>query len=259
MLNKLLITVAALGFLSTSALAQTGGNGLLGPSSSPSDIPYSKQTCQIAQNTLGQFQAALDFVVNPSHYPDKNGGIFSPNMMWLAVVDRTGRLCLVTKSTVPETSGSPPDPWPGSRDIAIAKANTANAFSNNLLALSTANLYAPTQPGGSLYGLNNSNPFNPTFNAQGTGLGFVPGGVITFGGGVALYPETHGPVIGGLGVSGDTSCADHAIAYRVRERLQLNNTPTAGQDNIMYCPAGSTTCNTGFMQPHCTSSDITPQ
>jgi uncharacterized protein GlcG (DUF336 family) len=155
-------------------------------------------------------------------------------MMWLAVVDRTGTLCLVTKSTVPETSGSPPDPWPGSRDIAIAKANTANGFSNNILALSTANLYGPTQPGGSLYGLNNSNPFNPTFNAQGTGLGFVPGGVITFGGGVALYPQSGGPVIGGLGVSGDTSCADHAIAYRVRAQLHLNNTPTS--DNIVYSP-----------------------
>jgi hypothetical protein len=67
-------------------------------------------------------------------------------------------------------------------------------------------------------------------NAQGTALGFVSGGVITFGGGVALYPESQGPVIGELGVSGDTSCADHAIAYRVRERLHLNNTPAPGQE-----------------------------
>jgi len=263
MLEKLLIIGVALGILSTSASAQTGGNGLLGPSSSPNDAPYNKQICQIPQATLRQFQAALDFVVTPGHFATDpsgypNGGIFNPNMMWLAVVDRTGTLCLVIKSTVPETSGSPPDPWPGSRDIAIAKANAANGFSNNLLALSTANLYAPTQPGGSLYGLNNSNPFNPTFNAQGTGLGFVPGGVITFGGGVALYPESQGPVIGGLGVSGDTSCADHAIAYRVRARLHFENTPTPGQDNIAYSPPGSPV---GFTQPHCTFNptfDITP-
>ena len=39
----------------------------------------------------------------------------------------------------------------------------------NILALSTANLYAPTQPGGSLYGLNNSNPFNPEFTAPRSG------------------------------------------------------------------------------------------
>ena len=80
-----------------------------------------------------------------------------------------------------------------------------------------------TQPGGSLYGLNNSNPFNPTFNAQNTGIGFVPGGIITFGGGVALYQN--GQVIGGLGVSGDTSCADHAIGYRVRAQLSFNAVP----------------------------------
>lgn len=46
------------------------------------------------------------------------------------------------------------DAWPGSR--ASAKAEMANNFSNSKLTLSTANLYAPTQPGGSLHGLNNS-------------------------------------------------------------------------------------------------------
>ena len=69
----------------------------------------------------------------------------------------------------------------------MAKAFTANGFSNSQLAISTANLYAPTQPGGSLYGLNNSNPFNPAFDPQHTGLNQVAGGIITFGGGVALY------------------------------------------------------------------------
>lgn len=33
------------------------------------------------------------------------------------------------------------------------------------------------------------------------------GGVITFGGGLAFYDGKS--VVGGLGVSGDTSCADH--------------------------------------------------
>src|SRR5262249_53303233 len=68
-----------------------------------------------------------------------NGGLFTPNRMWAAVVDRQGVLCAVTRSDA--------DAWPGSRDIAIAKAYTANAFSNNAFALSTANLYGPTQPG----------------------------------------------------------------------------------------------------------------
>src|SRR2546430_11231096 len=42
-----------------------------------------------------------------------NGGIFHPNRMWSAVVDRQGRLCSVIKIG---------DAWPGSRAIAIAKA-----------------------------------------------------------------------------------------------------------------------------------------
>lgn len=172
-----------------------------------------------------------------------NGGLFSPNRMWSAVVDRVGTLCSVIVTG---------DAWPGSRAIAIAKASTGNDFSNDAFALSTANLYSPTQPGGSLYGLNNSNPFNPLFQAQGTGIGFVPGGIITFGGGVALY--SGGKVIGGLGVSGDTSCADHAIAYRMRHLAKLDGTPNS--DNIVYLAQGEAPNN--FKQPHCGANDITP-
>jgi uncharacterized protein GlcG (DUF336 family) len=202
--------------------------------------------CAIPIATVNALQAKLAIVIN-----ENNGGLFSPNRMWSAIVDRTGKLCSVITSST--------DAWPGSRSIAIAKASTANDFSNNKLALSTANLYAPTQPGGSLYGLNNSNPFNPAFQPQGSGVGFVPGGVITFGGGVALYES--GQVIGGLGVSGDTSCADHAIAYRMRKAAGLDGIPPGGvglngTDNILYAPTG--TPPTGFEHPHCLSTDIIP-
>jgi uncharacterized protein GlcG (DUF336 family) len=202
--------------------------------------------CAIPIATVNALQAKLAIVIN-----ENNGGLFSPNRMWSAIVDRTGKLCSVITSST--------DAWPGSRSIAIAKASTANDFSNNKLALSTANLYAPTQPGGSLYGLNNSNPFNPAFQPQGSGVGFVPGGVITFGGGVALYES--GQVIGGLGVSGDTSCADHAIAYRMRKAAGLDGIPAGGvglngTDNILYAPTG--TPPTGFEHPHCLSTDIIP-
>jgi len=193
-----------------------------------------------------QIQDQLAVVVN---LPDANGGIFKPNLMWSAVVDRAGRLCSVMKTG---------DAWPGSRAIAIAKANTANDFSNVNLALSTANLYAPTQPGGSLYGLNNSNPFNPEFLALRSGANQFAGGIITFGGGVALYQG--GQVIGGLGVSGDSSCADHAIAYRMRKLAGLDKIPAGegpgGTDNISYAPLGQSP--TGFQQPHCFPQDITP-
>ena len=202
--------------------------------------------CAIPDSVVDNIQKQLGVVVAR---PDANGGIFKPNRMWAAVVDRTGHLCSVTKTG---------DAWPGSRAIAIAKAETGNDFSNDALALSTANLYAPTQPGGSLYGLNNSNPFNADFLAQGSGHGKVVGGIITFGGGVALYQN--GKVIGGLGVSGDSSCADHAIAFRMRALAALDKVPGGvapdGTDNIIYAPAG--TAPTGFEQPHCFPSDLTP-
>ena len=159
------------------------------------------------------------------------GGLFAGGRMWAAVVNRDGRLCAFITSTA-----DPRDTWPGSQAIAKAKAFTANAFSTDDLPLSTARLYTFTQPDHSLYGLNNSNPFNPLFLAPpsgaGGGLGHVAGGIITFGGGVPLYQAGH--IIGGLGVSGDTACADHEIAKRVRDLAQLNPPDGPLADDIVY-------------------------
>jgi len=213
--------------------------------------------CQLSRSVVSKIQNQL---LSVTILPDGNGGIFKPIRMWSAIVDRSGNLCSVINTDA--TNG---DAWPGSRAIAIAKAETANDFSNSGLALSTANLYAPTQPGGSLYGLNNSNPFNPFFNGpiapttqNELGIRAVPAGIITFGGGVALY--SNGKVIGGLGVSGDSSCADHAIAYRMRRNAGFDQIPggvgLSGTDNIVYAPAGQSP--TGFQQPHCFPQDITP-
>ena len=69
-----------------------------------------------------------------------------------------------------------------------------------------------------------------------------------------------GQVIGGLGVSGDSSCADHAIAFRMRKLAALDAVPSGvapdNTDNIIYAPAG--TAPTGFEQPHCFPSDLSP-
>src|SRR5512141_1213502 len=73
--------------------------------------------------------------------------------MWGTVVNRDGVVCAVAF-----TGDQRGDQWPGSRVISAQKANTANAFSLAGLALSTANLYSAVQPGGSLYGLQHSNP-----------------------------------------------------------------------------------------------------
>jgi uncharacterized protein GlcG (DUF336 family) len=215
---------------------------------------HAESACGIPNGIVQLVQSQLKTVVNLS---DANGGIFKPNRMWSAVVDREGVLCSV-KSSAEFAPGL--DVWPGSRAIAIAKAGTANDFSNNGLALSTANLYGPTQPGGSLYGLNNSNPFKPgDLDTSKKAVGDVPGGIITFGGGVALY-NSKGQVIGALGVSGDSSCADHAIAFRMRALAGYNMVPSGvapdDTDNIIYPKAGA--APTGFEQPHCFPSDLTP-
>src|SRR4029078_9345960 len=87
--------------------------------------------------------------------------------MWATIVNRDGAVCAVAFSGVDRGAQ-----WPGSRVISAQKANTANAFSLDAssnsggsgkpsgLALSTANLYSAVQPGGSLFGLQFSNPVN---------------------------------------------------------------------------------------------------
>jgi uncharacterized protein GlcG (DUF336 family) len=215
---------------------------------------HAEQNCGIPNSIVQAVQSQLKTVVNLS---DGNGGIFKPNRMWSAIVDRQGVLCSIKSSA---EFAPALDVWPGSREIAIAKAGTANDFSNNGLALSTANLYGPTQPGGSLYGLNDSNPFKPTdLDTAKKVVGDVPGGIITFGGGVALY-NSKGQVLGALGVSGDSSCADHAIAFRMRALAGYNALPSGvapdNTDNIIY-PVGKA-APTGFEQPHCFPSDLTP-
>ena len=161
------------------------------------------------------------------------GGLNHGKAMWGAVVDRDGQLCALAVSTEDLAAT-----WPGSRGIAIAKASTANAFSSDTAPLSTARLYTLSQPGHSLWGAANGNPLNPlcqgAANDTTTGLGKVCGGTIVFGGGLALYKgQTR---VGGLGVSGDTSCADHEIAKRVR--LAAGLAPSGlPSDEIVYTAA----------------------
>ena len=166
--------------------------------------------------------------------------------MWGAVVNRDGEICSFVT-----TMADPTQVWPGSQAIAKAKAYTANAFSLDSLPLSTANLYTFTQPGHSLWSLGQSNLWNPQFTAppgaQGGGGGNqIAGGLIFFGGGVALYKN--GKVIGGLGISGDTSCTDHEIAKRTRNNLGLNPPGGATADDIVYSPPDMPSV---FAHPQC--------
>jgi uncharacterized protein GlcG (DUF336 family) len=202
--------------------------------------------------------------------------------MWATIVARDGTVCAVAFSGT--TSASQ---WLGSRVISAQKANTANLFSldgssvsnnsgmANGLALSTANLYSAVQPGGSLFGLQESNPvdtstaYNGNSGSYGAAndpmVGKKIGGVNVFGGGLALYTGTSPKqLVGGLGVSGDTSCADHMIAWRVRKNLNLDHLAGVGgvsgdpdrPDNIVYDikenPQGGTGKSVGgFGHPAC--------
>ena len=163
--------------------------------------------------------------------------------MWGTIVDRDGVVCAVAF-----TGTDRGDQWPGSRVISAQKANTANAFSVPHFALSTANLYSAVQPGGSLFGLQDSNPVstdvaysgNPDLYGQPNDpmVGGRIGGINVFGGGLGL-DALNGRLVGGLGVSGDTSCADHNIAYRTRSTLNLDFVPAgvgdaAHKDNAIF-------------------------
>ena len=173
------------------------------------------------------------------------GGLFGGTRMWAAVVNRDGALCAFTTST-----SDPTQVWPGSQSIAKAKAYTANAFSLDSLALSTARLYTFTQPGHSLWSLAGANPFNQDFlappDSNSGSRNSIAGGMIFFGGGVPLYKG--GKIIGGLGVSGDTSCADHEIAKRVRNLAGLNPPGGALVDDITYSSADGASV---FTHPLC--------
>lgn len=255
---QILVTSALLLSALSSQAAGVGASGFEGKSANGCNgLP-----------TYSQLKTALNNAVAA----DATG--FNLNM-WATIVDRDGIVCAVAFSGADRGAQ-----WPGSRVISAQKANTANAFSLNGLALSTGNLYSAVQGtsgasplGGSLYGLQFSNPVdtdvayggNPA--AVGTRndpmVGNRIGGVNVFGGGLALYNSAK-KVIGAVGLSGDTSCADHNQAWLVRKNLGLDNLAGIGgvsgdatrPDNIVYDSINGNNNNTtdGWEQPTCANT-----
>src|ERR1700681_752374 len=162
-------------------------------------------------------QAALKTALTAAQQQKNSGLGFN---MWGTIVNRDGFVCAVAF-----TGTSRGDQWPGSRVISAQKANTANAFSVPGFALSTANLYAATQNGGSLFGLQLSNPVDTAVAYAGDAttygqandplVGKQVGGVNVFGGGLALYAPGK-RLVGALGGRGDTPCPDHIIPWEGR-------------------------------------------
>jgi uncharacterized protein GlcG (DUF336 family) len=176
------------------------------------------------------------------------GGLMSGRMEWASVVNREGIVCATSVAT-----DDPASSWPGSQAIAKAKAYTANAFSTDTAPMSTARLYTFTQPGHSLWGVAQPNGFNPECLTSpkdaGKSNGKLCGGSIAFGGGLPLYRNK--TRVGGLGVSGDTACADHEIAKRIRHLANLD--PEKGQfvDDIVFTSADGPS---EFAHPLCSNT-----
>lgn len=159
------------------------------------------------------------------------GGLMSGRMEWASVVDRDGVVCATAVAT-----DDPASAWPGSQAIAKAKAYTANAYSTDSTPLSTARMYTLTQPGHSLWGIATTNPFSPDCLVKpgdaGKTDGKICGGEVAFGGGLPLYRNK--TRVGGLGVSGDTACADHEIAKRIRHLAGLDPDKGEFADDITF-------------------------
>ena len=242
--------VVTLGFAAGTSHAQPAG------ASGCSSLP-----------THGTLKAALDKAT-----AEEKSGL--NNHMWATIVDRDGVVCAVAFSGSDRASQ-----WPASRVISAQKASTASSLgldstSNsagsgqpNGLALSTANLYSAVQPGGSLFGLQLSNPvdtsvaYHGPYANYGTAkdpmIGGRIGGINVFGGGLGLYGAGK-RMVGGIGVSGDTSCADHNIAWRLRAHLGLDHLMGVGgvsgdkarPDNIVFDIADNVSKG-GFGHPQC--------
>ena len=235
-MKKIILSLAVAGLLSTG----------IAKADSPKDNCHDLPSFNYVKNAL------INVVAN-----DANGFNLQ---MWATVVNRDGIVCNVSRSG--DDRG---DQWPGSRVISAQKANTANAFSLPGLALSTANLYAAVQPGGSLFGLQHSNPVDTKNAYRGPSTkygtendplaGKKIGGVNVFGGGLALY-DNAGKILGAVGVSGDSSCRDHIIAWKLRDALGLDNVPAGvsltGDDNMIP------DVTNGFGHPICGNGEEIP-
>lgn len=243
----ILILLLAVGFANTPAISILAATA-------PANAPFQVSCSQVP--TYAALKAAL-----VKARQDKNGGLDVD--MWGVVVDRDGVVCAVAF-----TGANRGAQFPGSRLVAAGKANTANALSQPKIALSTANLYSASQPGGSLFGATDLLPLDPAVAYGGSDalygqvndpmVGKKAGGIVVFGGGLALYDKTGQPV-GSIGVSGDSSCSDHNIVWKTRSYLKLDYVPfgvsPTKDDNIIYDISGGKSAS-GWGHPEC-SPDAT--
>jgi len=225
-----------------------------------------------------QLSDAASFVKNTPSEQDLTGGL--KNNMWITFVDETGKVChVVNTAGLGQNSGAT---WGLSRVISAQKANTSAMLSLDTPAVqswASGALFLATQPvldpatgkvansvgdlQGTLWGVQFSNPVGPGKAYAGSPAAYgTPadplvnkriGGVNVFGGGLAVY-DAGLKKVGAIGVSGDTSCTDHAFAWRVRERLASQNGQIANAAAIAAANQGvpEVLDITGKLYPGCT-------
>jgi len=227
--------------LVTVGLALASGAGLLAGCSSDAQA----QTASAPGCAGLPTNAELTQVIKDVVHGDTNGG--GGAEMWGGVVSQDGVVCATAFSST-DRAGSKL----ATRAIALAKANTSASFSTTTGAVPTGGLYPAVQPGGPIFGLESGNPVDPAVayggdatlygTASDPAIGKKIGGTITFGGGLPLY-DSAGKLVGGIGVSGDSSCADHIIAWEMRSALELDKTPSS--DNLTIGAGAHPDCGMG--------------
>ncbi len=254
--------------LRTVAAAQQSGNGREAAHRASrlgrlaTTTAFTATVCLFSAGTLAQYAEATGPIECPVTHDVLKKKLWNAanidstgldNNYWAVVVNRGGVVCAVAYS-----GRAVGDQWLSSRQIAAAKAFTANGLSLDSKPLSTAQLYQWVQPsnpdiGNPLFGLAGGNVLNSVLAYQGIyakfGTAWDPmtgkrvGGNISFGGGLGLYSGAR--VIGGIGLSGDTACADHSVAWRIRDALGMK--PTVGDDKLPF----ATNAHNTNGHPHC--------
>lgn len=157
--------------------------------------------------------------------PFPNGG--RGHHGWLTLVDAKGVVCAVVTSAPAGTDVTTDMSGIGHREQSARKANTSTSFSNNEVALASGNLYVPSMPGGQLFGTTLSDLDSHAVNGHNSDrwgtprdpmIGKIVGGYLPVAGGLPLYDKNKKKA-GAIGVSGDTFCTSHVVAWKVREKL----------------------------------------
>jgi hypothetical protein len=171
--------------------------------------------------TAAELKKVLQTVASDPNYP---GGFHSP--LWLTLLDSSGIVCAVVHSLKP-TADVSQDLQMSHRVMALHKASTSDSFSDNSGgAVASGQLYTAQQAGGLLEGFTYDSQVNPlagdykTFGTpQDPVVGKRVGGFSVLGGGLALF-DANKKKVGAIGVSGETGCTSHAVAWKVREALR---------------------------------------